>query len=284
MLMILSFAYRDLREQQLLSSPSIAQYILDYALKVSKQSPHITTTAIVGTSNLPFLPPAYSQGHLSIKERMLAEMDWANTMVHEDTKTKYENEWAVVFRPAQGGISLTRLNQFCSAVQSIKIKKHTWAVATLLKKHSTLTHPYWGLRSAPRIFANGESIHIPIDDATMRDDLKHTHPQLCAQHGTNDINRSQDVPLLLHSDEALYAFQLGNKRNESIEEYTHHTIPCQGLVQEHLPLFYQLPTFDLNKNQAIDVASLERLVEKNSQGEFALKTQKKTQITFPQKT
>jgi len=261
--MFLSFAFRDNREQQLISSRTIANYLYRYGVDLASQCQTATLRAMLTSSFIDDLPEGYPQLKMNLKKRQLAEMDCINDFVSQSDSPVSTGDWAVVLRPAQGYVSLSRLEHLCSQAAALSQDKNHKDKLNCLNStiyHNSLSNPVWNMRAAPTRCLCNDAIRIPFDIDTMRDELELACPELWDQLPKVEISGSQDLPLFTYSDNALFAFQIGNVQNETLEAYNCTQCTYSG-QDEKPPLFYGLPTFSLNENQPIDVPSLERLLK-----------------------
>jgi len=167
----------------------------------------------------------------------------------------------LVMRPGSGALFGSRVRHFYEEALG---REEALLVSTL--ECTSMVHPMWNLMSANRRFMVMNAIRHPRSGSqlvkTLRDICPELWPAIVKDAGYQPSG-SQHLPVLHRYDGALYAASLKDfaGAGEPLPEPYPIACPTAGCSKENLLL--RMPIFEMSRDQAIDVATLETVLVKN---------------------
>lgn len=261
MLAFLSFSYRNLREQQLLSSPIIVRHLAECAVRNIERSGAAAIAGVLCSSLNEAFPQEYPNIKYTFEEQTLSEIHAVQKFASESGMA-VDGRWAVIVRPGQGYVSADRLAAFCRSLRETPREPGARDARYVLsvRRHGKLTHPCWGVYSCPGRFLGGGALRTSYEDATVRDALKFSDPRLWDALSMEACHRSQDISRVYHYDEALCAFPLSFDQDGGVEKLHVTSVPWDA-EETGGSILYRTPVFDMSNDGHIDIRTLERLAE-----------------------
>jgi hypothetical protein len=252
----LSFGYYDVREQQLAGSPKIMRALLEDALRCLDACPGLALGGLLYTQEPAcVLPTGVPSRKLRSGERARVELAAVADILRETGESDKE---VMVLRPAQGAIHLDRLIHFRESLRPVPS-----ALVVSAVKFTSLCHPMWNVQVADRRFLSYGSIRQPRNGERLVAPLSALCPELWeAAKATGPARGSQHLQCLFYDDQALYAARMDMLPEKGEDLVADEAVVCTTEPGAADGILSRLPVFQMSRCQALDVACLERMLDK----------------------
>jgi hypothetical protein len=255
----LSFGFYDIREQELVTSPVILENLVDLARAALAQCPGLELCAVLGPQALPLPENIRVPFHfIRSRQRDMAELEAIRGIIASSGDTDCR---VMVLRPGQGALFRSRVLHFFEAIRE---REEPLLVSTT--QCTSMVHPMWNLKVADRHFLTKDAVRHPRSGTRLVRSLNDICPELWEAMNKDAGYRpkgSQHLPLLHHYDGALYAATLSAFEGVNCPLPQPHPIHCPFVGGKKENLLLRLPVFQMSRETAIDVATLEALLVKH---------------------